>query len=182
MRRKRIDPRFIAPLVVTAILALGAVPAAATIETYNIIFHPTIGAPPSGSITLDVTCVSCFLLVPTFDITDLPAEWTQADPNFLVATVIGGVVTDLDNSYGVIDSVPPGDIPPGDMFLGFDPGNAYHIAGSDPTVNNPYPPGPYGTYELQLATVPEPVSSGLLLAGVAGYGIMARWRKRRVSE
>jgi hypothetical protein len=123
--------------------------------------------------------------VSTFDITDGPAEWTQDDPNFLVATVNGiGVVTDLDNSYGAIDSAPPGDtFFPQDMFLGFDPGNAYHIAGSDPTVNNPYPPGPYGTYELQLAqaAVPEPATSGLLLAGLAGYGVIARWRRRRIS-
>jgi hypothetical protein len=182
MRSKWIDPRFIAPLIMTAILALGAVPAAATIETYNIIFTPGTLPAPSGSFTLDVTCTSCFLAVPSFDITDTSAaEWTPADPNLLFATVDGtGVVTSLDTSFGVIDSASPPAIP-STLFLGFGAfgPNTYNVSGSDPALAPDQ-----GTYELQLAQLaaaPEPAASGLLVAGLAGYGAIARWRRRRIS-
>ena len=176
MRSKWIDPRFIAPLVVTLILALGAVPAAATIETYNIIFTPVSGPAPSGSITLNVTCTSCSLAVPIFDITDTSAiEWTPADFGALTATVNGGVVTSLNGSLGVKDTASP-PTTPSNVFLGFalSGPNTYNLAGPPPAPEN-------GTYQLQLAA-PEPAASGLLLAGLACYGVIARWRRRRVSE
>lgn len=182
MRSKWIDPRFIAPLIMTVVLALGAVPAAATIETYNIIFTPGTLPAPSGSITLDVTCTSCSLTVPSFDITDTSAaEWTQADPGLLTATVNGsGVVASLDSSPGVIDNASPPASPSG-LFLGFGAfgPNTYNVSGSDPALAPDH-----GTYELQLAQLaaaPEPAASGLLLAGLAGYGVMARCRRRRIS-
>ncbi len=180
MRSKWIDPRFIAPLFVTVILALGAVPAAATIETYDIIFTPTSKPAPSGSITLNVNCTSCFITVPTFDITDTPAaEWTQADLNVLTATVDGtGVVTSLDTSDGVIDTAPPPTSPSG-LFLGFGAygPNTYNIAGGDPALAPDN-----GTYVLELAqAAPEPAASWLLLAGLACYGAITRWRRHRIS-
>jgi len=175
MRSKWIDPRFIAPLVVTVVLALGARPAAATIETYNIIFTPASGPAPSGSITLNVTCASCSLPVTSFDITDTPAiEWTPADAGGLTATVSGGVVTSLNGSLGVKDTASP-PTAPSNVYLGFalSGANTYNLSGPPPAPEN-------GTYQLQLAA-PEPVSSGLLLAGLAGYGLMARWRRRGAS-
>ena len=161
-------------------------PAAATVETFNIIFTPNQGPAPSGSLTVNVTCSSCTLFtgsVVTFDFRDTPAEWTPPDPSFFTLTINGsGLVTSLDSS-GILDSLPPGHPTVHDLFLGFGPGNAYHIAGSDSTINPPpIPPGANGTYELvQVATVPEPVVSGLLLAGLAGCGVLARRRRRRRS-
>jgi len=156
-------------------------PAAATIETFEIIFTPTSRPAPSGSFTLNVTCTNCNLAVSIFDITDTPAaEWTPADAGGLTATVNGsGIVTSLDSSYGVLDNAPPPAIRTGDMFLGFGAfgPNTYNIAGSDPALAPDI-----GTYELvQLATVPEPVASGLLLAGLAACGVLARWRRHRLS-
>jgi hypothetical protein len=158
-------------------------PAAATLETYNIIFTPSNGPAPSGSFTVNVTCSSCTLTtVSTFDIIDAPAEWTPPDPSFFTLTVNGsGLVTSLAVS-GMLDSLPPGHPTVHDLFLSFGPGNAYHIAGSDSTIN-PVPPGANGTYELvQVAAVPESAASALLLAGLAGYGIMARLRRHLLSR
>ncbi len=169
-------------IVTGGLMLLGMrAPAAATIETYNIIFTPTSRPAPSGSFTLNVTCTSCNLLVSIFDITGTPAaEWTPPDPSYLIATVnASGFVTSLDSSYGVEDTMPPPASPIGDLFLGFGNfgPNSYNIAGSDPALAPDI-----GTYELvQVATVPEPVVSGLLLAGLAGCGVMARWRRRRRS-
>jgi hypothetical protein len=182
MRSKWIDPRFIAPLIMTVVLALGAVPAAATIETFNIIFTPTSGPALSGSFTVDVTCTSCSITPSSFDITTgpPPAEWTPADAlsgGFLAVVDATGVVTGL-GGFGMIDGVAPPAIP-SNIFLGFNfPSTGdYNISGS----NSPAPGN--GTYQLaQLAAVPEPVASGLLLAGLAGYGVIARWRGRRISE
>ena len=162
-----------------SLLAMGA-PAAATLATYNIIFHAAAGPAPSGSFTVNITCNTCTITtLSTFDIIDAPAEWTPPDPSFFNLTVNGGLVTSLGSS-GIIDSLPPGHPTVHDLFLSFDSGNLYHISGSDSTIN-PVPPGAHGTYELVLvAAVPEPGASGLLLAGLAAYGIMARWRRRRL--
>ena len=158
----------------------GARPAHATLESYEIIFHPVTGPAPTGFITVNVTpCIFCILPasdVTFFDVTDPglsgSPEWTLTDPRVLLdVVVVGSNVVGINYTLGH-DTTPPPAVPTGDFLTLTGLIDTYSIFPSGPGL-------PLGLGTYTLLPVPEaPLgTASMALAALAAAWLASRRRR-----